>query len=70
MTATAKKYKLTGPSNDAAWIRQRALDNARRELSAMDSEIEHYSNEFTRPQLRAMRVTMASLRALIMTLEK
>ena len=50
-------------------IRQRALDNARRELSAMVSELEHYEDQFSMLQLRAMRKVMISLRAYIKTLE-
>lgn len=54
---------------DAMRIRQRALDNARRELSAMVSELEHYEDQFSMLQLRAMRKVMISLRAYIKTLE-
>lgn len=54
---------------DAIRIRQRALDSARRELSAMVSELEHYSDEFSQPQLLAMRKVMRSLRVYIKALE-
>lgn len=50
-------------------IRQRALDAARQELKSMVSELEHYHDEFTVNQLRAMRKVMIALRAYIKTLE-
>lgn len=55
--------------SDAMRIRQRALDNARLELSAMVSELNHYEDEFSVQQLRAMRKVMIALRAYIKTLE-
>lgn len=55
--------------SDAIRIRQRAADSARRELSAMISELKHYSDEFSQPQLLAMRKVMRSLRVYIQTLE-
>ena len=42
--------------SDATRIRNRALDAALRELSAMTSEIEHYEDEFSAPQLLAKPV--------------
>ena len=54
---------------DAIRIRQRALDNARRELSAMTSELQHYSDEFSTVQLVAMRKVMRAIRVYIQTLE-
>lgn len=54
---------------DAMRIRQRALDAARQELKSMVSELEHYHDEFTVNQLRAMRKVMIALRAYIKTLE-
>ena len=53
----------------AVVIRLRALDNARRELSAMTSDLEHYEDEFSLVQLRAMRKAMITLRVYIKTLE-
>lgn len=55
--------------SDAIRIRLRALDNARRELNAMTSELEHYGDEFSEPQLLAMRKVMRSLRDYIKALE-
>jgi len=50
-------------------IQQRQLDASRRELHSMISEIEHYGEEFTGPQLLAMRETMRALKKLINALE-
>lgn len=55
--------------SNAIAIRIRALDNARRELSAMASELTYYEDQFSVPQLRAMRKAMIALRAYIKTLE-
>lgn len=55
--------------SDAIHIRRRALDAAKRELNAMTSELLHYKDEFSVPQLRAMQRVMRSLRAFIKTLE-
>ena len=56
-------------SASALSIRHRAMVSAELELKAMESEIEHYEDEFSAPQLRAMRKVMISLRAYIATLE-
>ncbi len=58
-----------GIRSGAVVIRLRSLDNARRELSAMTSKLEHYEDEFSLVQLRAMRKAMIALRAYIKTLE-
>lgn len=50
-------------------IQQRQLDASRRELHSMTSEIKHYGEEFTGPQLLAMRATMRALKKLIRSLE-
>lgn len=50
-------------------IVHRQLDASRRELHSMTSEIEHYGEEFSGPQLLAMRDTMRALKKLIEALE-
>lgn len=50
-------------------IQQRQLDASRRELHSMTSEIEHYGESFTGPQLIAMRKVMRALKELIKSLE-
>ena len=67
MQTTAKLHPAIGSS--AVFIRLRALDTARRELNAMASELQHYEDEFSVLQLRAMRKLMIALRAYIKTLE-
>lgn len=68
-TEMAKATLHPAIRSDAVRIRQRALDAARQELSLMTSELEHYRDEFSVPQLQAMRTVMKSLRAFIKTLE-
>ena len=50
-------------------IRQRAQDEARRELASMTSELHHYGHVFTAAQALAMRKAMRGLRRLIESLE-
>ena len=50
-------------------IRQRAQDEARRELESMASELHHYEHVFTAAQARAMREVMRGLGRLIKTLD-
>ncbi len=51
-------------------IVSRAAHAARREMHAMQSEIESYGEHFTRPQLVAMRKVMRAMRDLIKALEQ
>jgi hypothetical protein len=59
--------QTTATKTNAIQLRQ--LDASRRELHSMVSEIEHYGDSFTGPQLLAMRETMRALKKLIAALE-
>ncbi len=48
----------------------RAADAARRELRTMTSELDAYGDQFTGPQLVAMRRVMRAMRDLIKALEQ
>lgn len=68
-STTARRARALDRRTESNSITQRQLDASRRELYSMTSEIDHYGDQFSGPQLLAMRDVMRALRNLIATLE-